>query len=48
MRENFLNHMRVFDRGNDLHISAALVASVEVDVEDALEESCPTDSGFAG
>ncbi len=39
MREDFLNHMRVFDTGNDLHISAAQVAGVEVDVEDTLEKS---------
>lgn len=36
MREYFLNHMWVFDCGNDFHIAATQVASFEVDIEDAL------------
>jgi hypothetical protein len=38
MGEDFDNHRRIFDRGNDLQGSAAVRAVFDVDVEDPFEQ----------
>ena len=43
MIENFSNDGSFFDCGNDSHFSLACGAQGDVDVEDALKKSCPTD-----
>ena len=35
------DHHRVFDAGDDAHITAAFTAGFNADVEDALESLCP-------
>ena len=39
--EDFLDHHRVFDAGNDLNGAAAFTAGFNVDVEEALAALCP-------
>jgi len=44
MTEDFDNHRRIFDRGNELQGSAAVRAVFDVDVEDPFKQSRPTDA----
>src|SRR5262245_52319329 len=44
MGEDFDNHRRIFDRGNDLQGSAAVGTVFHVDVEDAFEQPGPADA----
>ena len=46
MCEILLYGLWVFDCGNDFHFATTLVAGFDIDVEDPLEESGPTDAGF--
>ena len=42
MAEDFDNHRRIFDRGDDLQAAAAVRAVFDVDVEDPFEQPGPT------
>ena len=44
MREDPDNHRRLFDRGDDLKLAAALQAVFEVDTEHASEQGVPSPS----
>ena len=41
MAEDFDNHRRIFDRGDDLQGAAAVGAVLHVDIEDPFEQSRP-------
>jgi hypothetical protein len=42
MGEDFDNHRRIFDGGDDLQAAAAVRAVFDVDVEDPFEQPVPT------
>ena len=42
MAEDFDNHRRILNGGDDLQAAAAVGAVFNVDVEDPFEQSCPT------
>ena len=42
MGEDFDNHRRIFDGGDDLQAAAAVQAVFDVDVEDPFEQPAPT------
>jgi hypothetical protein len=44
MREDLLDHLRVFYAGYDFHLLATRATSADVDIEDPLKKPRPTDS----
>jgi len=39
--EDFLNHLRIFDAGDDLDVASSIIAGLDVDVEYTLQALRP-------
>ena len=47
VREDFLDHVGVFDGCDNLHLASANGAGIDIDIEDSFQKPCPTHSRWA-